>query len=168
MTELDQIWSKMLIDAGQRASDTGSQEIAEYLRLKATNDAIRTAGVGWLFDTVLEIAGREMGRRHGVNIEREEPHRFDRGSSIMVGSLIRINHGVRCMTVEAGWARTPSDGIMRKGALAFARIAHFGMPKVGAEMRLVRAEPMPEWFDEDGGIVSSAMIESHIDKLFDR
>lgn len=168
MTELDQIWSKMLIDAGQRARDTGSQEIAEYLRLKATNDAIRTAGVGWLFDTVLEIAGREMGRRHGVGIEREEPHRFDRGNSKMVGSVIRINHGVRCMTVEAGWARTPSDGIMRNGALAFARIAHFGMPKDGIDMRFVRSDPTPQWLDEDGGVVGSATIANHIDKLFDR
>ena len=57
MTELDRVWSKMLEDAGTRSSG----DVAEYLRLKASNDAIRTAGVGWLFDTMIETAGDAMG-----------------------------------------------------------------------------------------------------------
>src|SRR5437879_2741967 len=119
MTELDRIWSQMLSGNAAKAGDSGRQHVAEYLRLRATNDAIRAAGVGWLFDTMIEIAGRAMRDRFGIIIEREDPHSFTRGSSNMVGSLLEIRQGVRCLTVEAGWARTPRDGIMQKGALAY-------------------------------------------------
>src|SRR5258708_34688928 len=109
MTELDQIWSKMLTDASARADIDDRQHVADYLRLKTTNDAIRERGVGWLFDTVIEIAGLAMRDHFGITIEREEPHSFARGSSNMVGSLLEVRQGVRCLTVEAGWARTPRD-----------------------------------------------------------
>ena len=85
MTELDHIWSQMLDDAAFDANETGRKHIADYLRLKATNDAIRTIGVGWLFDTVIEIAGPAMSGHNPVTIEREDPHSFVRGSSNMVG-----------------------------------------------------------------------------------
>jgi len=55
---------------------------------------------------------------------------------VVVGELLRLRYGVRCMTVEAGWTRTPSDGFMRLGALAFARITHFGLPHENAEFVL--------------------------------
>lgn len=165
MTELDQIWSKMLIDAGQRASDAGRHEIAEYLRLRASNDAIRSAGVSWLFDTVAEIATREMRSFPAVNIERDEPHRFALGNSTMIGSVIRIRLGVRCMTVEAGWARTPSDGIMVKGALAQGRISHFGMPKEGVQLRFLHVASLPEWVNENGEAIDAEFLRGHFEKL---
>ena len=124
MTELDRVWSKMLEDAIPGAN----VEVAEYLRLKATNDAIRTAGVGWLFDTIIEIAGREMRARPHLNVETLEPHNFKHGSSNMVGRLVSFRLGVRCLTVEAGWVRTPSDGIMRNGSLAVARFSQHQQP----------------------------------------
>ena len=161
MTELDQIWSKMLTEATAVADNADRQDIAEYLRLRATNDAIRTAGVGWLFDTVIEIAGRAMRDRFGITIEREEPHNFPRGSSNMVGSLIEVRQGVRCLTVEAGWARSPRDGIMQKGALAYARIKHFGLPRKAAEIRLVHGESLPTWLGEDDAVIDSREIQRH-------
>lgn len=165
MTELDQIWSKMLIDAGQRASDAGRREIAEYLRLRASNDAIRSAGVAWLFDTLTEIAKSEMHSLSAIKIERDEPHRFALGNSTMVGSAIRIRLGVRCMTVEAGWARTPTDGIMVKGALAQGRISHFGMPKAGAQLRFLHVASLPEWVNENGEAIDAAVLGSHFEML---
>lgn len=168
MTELDQIWSQMLSDSAVEAGDIGRQHVAEYLRLRATNDAIRNAGVGWLFDTVIEIAGCAMRDRPGITIEREEPHNFTRGSSNMVGSLIEIRQGVRCLTVEAGWARTPRDGIMQKGALAYARITHFGLPKSGAEIRLVHAESLPRWLGEDDTAIDSSELQRHFDVFLGR
>ncbi len=163
MTELDQVWSQMLNQAAANAGDKGRRHVAEYLSLKASNDAIRAAGVGWLFDTVIEIAGPEIGDNFGVTIEREEPHSFMRGSSNMVGSLLRIRKGVRCLTVEAGWARTPSDGIMQKGALVYGRITHFGMPKSGAEIRLVHAETLPAWLDGTDVVVDSGELRRHFE-----
>lgn len=168
MTELDHIWSKMLIEAGEKASETGRRHVAEYLRLKATNDAIRTAGVGWLFDAVVEIATREMRGRPQMSVEREAPHSFKHGNSTMVGGLVRVSHGVRCLTVEAGWARTPSDGIMQKGALAIGRILHFGIRKQDAELRFVHSGSLPQWLDPTGRPLDASSLEAHFDQLLER
>lgn len=163
MTELDRVWSKMLEDAGTRSSG----DVAEYLRLKASNDAIRTAGVGWLFDTMIEIAGREMRARPHLNVEITEPHNFKHGNSNMVGRLVSFRLGVRCLDVEAGWARTPSDGIMRNGSLAVARFSHFGQPKHNSEFRFVRREPLPAWIGPDDEDADSRLFETHFSILLD-
>ena len=55
-------------------------------------------------------------------MENENPHNFRLRGANLVGSLLRVRQGVRCLTVEAGWTRTPNDGFMRGGALAIARI----------------------------------------------
>src|SRR5438552_16643162 len=116
MAELEQVWAAMLDSAADKAAALGRTEIAEYFRLKATNDAIRAAGVKWLFDTLIEIAA-DIQRSHPViTIEREEPHRFQHGNSRLVGSLLSISYGVRCLTIEAGWTRAPNDGVMRGNA----------------------------------------------------
>lgn len=163
MTELDQVWSQMLDDAAANASNAGRGDVADYLRLKATNDAIRERGVGWLFDTLVEIATAATQQHRSMTIEREHPHCFAHGSSTMVGSLLIVRQGVRCLTLEAGWARTPADGIMRGGALAFARLTHFGLPKIGALLRLVHVATLPSWQGEDGATVDSGEIRRHFE-----
>lgn len=163
MSELDQIWFRMLDEASVRATDAGKHDVADYLRLRATHDAIRNAGVAWLIDSMIEIATRTTRNLYRLTIEREEPHNFAMGSSNMVGSCLKIRQGVRCLTIEAGWARTPSDGIMHKGALAFARISHFGMPKERLELRLVHTESLPQWLRDDGLIIESIDLERHVD-----
>ena len=165
MTELDQIWSQMLTEKAAEASRSGRHHVAEYLRLKATNDAIRVAGVGWLFDTVIEIAGGADCDHYSIAIERIDKHSFSRGSSNMVGSRLDLRQGVRCLSVEAGWARVPSDGIMLNGALAFARITHFGMPRAGAEIRLVHAQSLPNWLSDENEIINIREIARHF-KIF--
>jgi len=165
MTELDQVWSQMLDAAASKARETGRHDVAEYLRLKATNDAIRKLGCSWLFNTFVEIATNIQSSRIQLAIERREPHSFAHGSSNMVGSRINVQQGVRCLSIEAGWVRTPSDGIMRNGALAFALITHFGIPNAGAELRLVHAESLPQWITEDGVIVDSAYLGRHFELL---
>ncbi len=159
MLELDHVWSKMLDEAAVNASKDGRHAAAEYLRLRATNDAIRRAGVNWLFDTMIEIAATQPR----LTIEREEPHNFAVGNSNMAGSYLEIRLGVRCLMLEAGWARTPKDGIMRNGALAFARITHFGMPTSGAEIRLVHGETLPHWLSGDDTTVDSQELRRHFD-----
>ncbi len=163
MTELDQVWARMLSAAEANASHLCREDIAAYLRLKATNDAIRASGVEWLFDTVIEIA-TDAGRRHAmITIERADPHRFKHGNSHMVGSKLEIRHGVRCLTVEAGWTRSPSDGVMRGRALAFARITHFGLSRYDAELSLVHGDELPQWVSESGDAIDSAEIQRHFD-----
>jgi len=165
MTELDQVWSEMLGRAHVVAADAGDHHLADYLRLKATNDAIRTRGLAWLFDTVIGMAADEQRHRYGLTIEREEPYSFKRGSSNMVGSAVIIRQGVRCLTIAGGWARTPSDGVMAKGALAYARIDHFGIPKAGAELRLDFGDELPNWHTETGELVNSDLLRSHLNIL---
>ena len=165
MTELDQVWSQMLDSAARKAHGSGRNEVAEYLRLKATNDAIRKIGCTWLFDTFVEIATSFTNSRGNITIERSEPHNFAHGTSNMVGSRLSVGQGVRCLSVEAGWARTPSDGIMREGALSLAVISHFGMPRAGAKIRLVHADTLPKWIDERKTVVDSPYLQRHFDLL---
>jgi hypothetical protein len=168
MTELDQVWSQMLGEAAAKAVASGRRDIADYLRLKAANDAVRSAGVGWLIDTVVEIAGQAVRQHDAITIERVHSHNFPHGNSNMVGTLLAVRYGVRCLTVEAGWTRTPRDGVMRNGALAFARLTHFGLPKLGAEFRLVHGKSLPSWLDAKGEMLQSSELRRHMDLLLDK
>lgn len=163
MTELEQVWAGMIDAAADKAVGLGRHEIAEYLRLKATNDAIRAAGVKWLFDTMIEIAAELQQRYPTLIIARQEPHRFVHGNSRMVGSLLSISHGVRCLKVEAGWTRLPGDGFMRGAALAFARIAHFGLPREGTELKLVHGDELPHWLGKKGEIIETGHLQHNFE-----
>ena len=145
MNELDEMWTQMLSLALENAKESGRHDVADYLNLKAANDAIRQASVQWLFDTLIEIAGDANRTNTSISIERDDTHNFSYRGANLVGSLIRFRQGVRCLTVEAGWTRTPKDGFMRGGALAFARLTHLGMPKANAEISLIRSEGSPVW-----------------------
>jgi hypothetical protein len=163
MAELNELWINMLDIASKKAIDAGRHDMADYIRLKLANDTIRATAVKWLFDTTIEAAFEASQTGPAIMIERNEPHKYLVGASNMVGEKIQIQQGVRCLTVEAGWARTPSDGIMRNGSLAHARINHFGMPGQNADFRLVRADPLPVWLGEGGVELSSNEIRRHLD-----
>ncbi|MFN0140800.1 MAG: hypothetical protein ACKVQW_12040 [Pyrinomonadaceae bacterium] len=164
MTELDQIWSQMLADAGDRAGEEGRRHVVEYLRLRATNDAIRSKGVAWLIDAFIDVATNAQRGTPNLSIERIEPHTFSYGNSTMVGIQLVISHGVRCLSIEAGWVRSPSHGIMRGGALAVANIAHFGMPKAGTRIRLIHHDDeLPRWIDDEQDQIDAASIQQHLD-----
>lgn len=169
MNELDEMWSNMLSQALENARASGRHDVVDYLSLKATNDAIRQASVKWLFDTLTEIAGDANRSNLAITIERNEPHNFSHRGANIVGSLVRLRHGVRCLTVEAGWTRTPTDGFMRGGALACAKISHLGMPKANAEIALTLSGETPVWhliLDEKAvGIFRSESLRGHFEVL---
>lgn len=155
MNELDEVWSEMLASAIANAEASGRRDVADYLSLKATNDAIRQTSVKWLLDSFIELTGEAHRRNPRITTEHENPHNFRFAGANIVGSMLRVRHGVRCLTVEAGWTRTPGDGFMRGGALAFARISHFGMPRSNTDLMLTRFEDAPQWFampDEDNRV----------------
>jgi hypothetical protein len=116
---------------------------------RGESDVIRVACAKWLFDSALEIASQANRQNAAISVENENPHRFVFGKSNLSGSLSHFRQGVRCLTIEAGWTRTPSDGFMRGGALACARITHFGLNKHNAELVLTRDENLPNWFSVD-------------------
>jgi len=165
MNELDEVWARMLAEAKARVEAGGRGDVAEYLELKANNDAIRAACVKWLFDSALEIASQANRENAAIAVENENPHSFVFGKSNLSGSLLRFRQGVRCLTVEAGWTRTPADGFMRGGALACARITHFGLSRHNQELVLTRGENLPNWLSvgKDGrrNLFDSKNLQHH-------
>ena len=146
MSELEQVWTQKLSEARVKAQNSGREDVAEYLTLRANNDVIRQTSVEWLFNSLLEIAAEANRRGASITNETETSHRFQCGNAHLAGSLVRLRQGVRCLTVEAGWTRVPADGFMRGGALAVARIGHFGISKHNAELYLVQSNNVPNWF----------------------
>jgi len=149
MNELDEVWARKLSEAQIKAQAEGRGDVAEYLALKALNDSIRQTSVKWLFDSIVEIASFENRNGSSVAIENENSHQFAFGNANLVGARLNLSQGVRCLSIEAGWTRTPADGFMRGGALAAARILHFGISKHNAELLLVSEKNMPSWFSVD-------------------
>lgn len=145
MNELDSVWSEMLARAMENAGANSRADVVDYLALRASNDLLRNTGVTWLFESFTGLAMDESLRRPSLVVEREEPHSFPYRGANAVGSLLSIRQGVRCLAVEAGWTRTPSDGFMRGGALAAARIRHFGISEANEELILVQSADAPEW-----------------------
>lgn len=167
MNELDEFWSEKLAAAIASASESGRGDLADYLRLKATNDSVRQAAVEALFSAVIELALSDEHRSKNISIERESPHNFRHRNANMSGSLVRLRYGVRCLTVEAGWTRTPSDGFMRLGALAFARISHFGMPKANAELMLQNTDSGHVWIAVHNEMAAFNVQSEHIAEHLD-
>lgn len=150
MNELNEFWANSVNEAINRARAEGRADVADYLSLKATNDEIRAASCRWLFESLLEIAHEKMRNGLNLKIENENPYRFEMNKATMVGSLLEFSFGIRRLSAEAGWTRTPQDGFMRGGALAFARLVHFGQAKHNAELILIRAaDSAPQWFAVD-------------------
>ncbi len=165
MNELDRVWSTMLSRAIENAKNGERGDVADYLSLRAANDLRREAGIKWLFDSLIELATDRRAAARGVTVERLDPHSFQHGRSNLKGSRISLYKGVRCLSVEAGWTRTPADGFMRGGALAAARVSHFGMPKLTEHLHLVPHNEAPEWFrvkdDERRGAFHCHDIAEH-------
>lgn len=165
MNELDEIWPALLADAAAKARDAGRSDVADFLALRASNDLIRSAAVKWLFDSMIEVASRAQAKFPMLTIEREEPHSFRLHGAGLTGSLLELRLGVRRMTLEAGWTRGPKDGFMHGGSLAFARIAHFGMPKQGVDLSLIRSDAEPQWKvladDRKTSVFEAADFEEH-------
>jgi hypothetical protein len=164
MDELDASWAEMLIAASQRAALQGRGDVAEYLRLKATNDAIRTAGVKWLLDAFIATA---FEQDPSLQIEREEGHAFAHGASTMAGTRLVIRYGVRCLEIEAGWTRTPPHGIMREAALARANILHFGRRRDNENLKLIQTAELPDWTRADGLVFLLADAQRHVRRLLE-
>ena len=139
------MWSQMLDEAISAARTSGRADVADYLDLKSRNDALRVAGVRWLFESVVELAAEASRQFAALEVEREDPHNFPHLGANIAGALLRVRHGVRFLTVEAGWTRTPADGFMRGGALAVAKISHFGMANMNMDLLLKPSEDVPGW-----------------------
>jgi len=151
-------------EAERRAKVVGRGDVAEYLSLRASNDLARRAGVEWLMTTFTMFVGEANRVGAGVSIKHADTHRFRAGNSTMVGTLITFHRGVRSLSIEAGWPRTPRDGIVRGGGLACANVRHFGRRSADEELLLVRADnaDAPQWVVIEREGARSSLTEERI------
>ena len=150
VSELDVEWARRVAEAEERARGAGRADVADYLSLRASNDAARSLGVQWLVETFQQAAGEANRAGASLTTALEDAHRFLVGHATMVGRRLTLRAGVRSVTVEAGWPRAPRDGVVRGAGLAHARVSHFGDRGAGEELLLVRAEDgAPRWLSPD-------------------
>lgn len=85
------------------------------------------------------------------------------GHATMVGNKLTLRCGVRALTIESGWPRTPRDGFIRGGGLARANLKHFGRKQSDAELLLTRSsQGAPQWLliEKSGDQIS--VTEKHL------
>lgn len=147
MSEFDAEYEQRMAEARTRAGGRGRNDVLDYLSLREVNDRARAGGIEWLFEIFTTLAGEANRAGAGINLVHTDAHRFRVGNSTMVGSQLVLRLGVRALTIEAGWPRTPRDGIVRGGGLASAKLSHFGNLPAGEELLLVpRAGEAARWF----------------------
>lgn len=140
------IWISLLGDPEFQEMFSGRGIIGDYIKLREQNDAIREKAVEVLFAAARTLADEASKQGLTVVVEEFDQCRFESRSARVSGPGIRIRHGVRCLTLEAGWTRVASDGVLSEGALALARISHFGIPEKTALLHLLLFEERPRWF----------------------
>jgi hypothetical protein len=141
------------------------------LSLKNSNDLLRKAGVDWLLAEFTSLAAE--ANRAGASIQsvKQEGHRFRTGPSMMVGHLLTFSNGVRTLFVEAGWPRTPRDGVIHGGGLARANIRHLGIKTANEELLLMKSSTgAPTWksLSKNHTILHESDMRRHLALLLDR
>jgi hypothetical protein len=165
VSELDEAWASALAEAESRARLSGRRDVAAYLALRNSNDLLRRTGIEWLISTFETLAAQANRRGGSIQISREDNHRFRAGNSTMVGRLLILRFGVRQLSVEAGWPRTPGDGVLRGGGLASANIRHMGIKSASEALRLVQSpRGAPTWVVGERGEGKAEIHESNLRK----
>ena len=167
MSELEEAWELALAAAHERARAAGRRDITDYLNLRRKNDLLRRTATDWLIESFIAMAGEANRAGAGVAIEQHEHHRFPRGSASMVGRRIVLRRGVRELTIESGWPRTPRDGFIRGDGLACANIKHFGQSRMNEELILIRSSnESPKWSligkDEKRSVLKKSDLQRHL------
>lgn len=172
MSELDEAWALALAEAERRARLGGRADVAQYLALRNSNDLLRKTGIDWLIQTVLQLAGEANRAGASIQVANESQHRFQVGNATMVGRLLSLTFGVRVLTLEAGWPRTPRDGFIQGGGLACGNLKHRGIKSASEQLQLVRLPTgTPRWValtkDSKHINVDERRLKSHLDTLLD-
>jgi hypothetical protein len=163
--ELDEAWALALIEAEKRARAAGRTDISTYLALRTSNDLLRQTGGNWLQQMFTLIAGEANRAGAGIQISKDNRHRFKIGNATMVGSRLSLANGVRMLLVEVGWPRTPRDGFISGGGLACANIKHVGIKSASEQLRLVLdSSGVPRWNAQGHRADTHEIHESNIRK----
>lgn len=171
MSELDEAWAAALSEAERKARQAGRKDIADYLSLRNSNDLLRKAGIDWLLAGFTSVAADANRAGASIQIKTQENHRFRTGTSTMVGHLLTLTNGVRTLYIEAGWPRTPRDGVVRGGGLAAATIRHLGIRAASEELLLAKSHNgVPAWksVSKRRGFLHQSDMRRHIAILLDQ
>lgn len=170
MSEFEEAWAQMLAEAERRARASGRGDVADYLSLRASNDLARRAGLDWLLSTFIMLAGQANRAGASVQMQRTDEHRFHVGPATMVGTLLSFSAGVRRLSVEAGWPRSPRDGFVRGNGLACGRIRHLGLRGADDELMLVRdgSQSPPQWVVLEQTGARSPLVEARMRRHLER
>jgi len=174
VSELDEAWAAALAEAERRARYSGRTDLVDYLALKNSNDLLRTAGIEWLLTSFTAIAAELNRIGSSFEMTHQDGHRFKVGNSTMVGKSLTLKNGVRTLVIEAGWPRTPRDGIVRGGGLAYASLRHVGIKSASDELLLSKSNNgTPCWIsivNEHGpkSGVRESDLRRHLSILLDR
>lgn len=165
MNELDEAWEIALAEASRRAHGAGRADIARYVDLRRQNDLLRRTAIDWLNATFTALAADANRVNAGIQIERQDDHRFRRGPATMVGTQLTFRRGVRALIIESGWPRTPRDGIVRGDGLACANIKHLGRTRLNNELVLFRSKTdSPQWFvlkEDERSLLDDSFLRRH-------
>ena len=146
MSELEEAWALALAEAESRARALGRADIGEYIALRSTNDLKRKIGAEWLVHAFTNAAAKANRAGASIQISNTDGHRFKVGHSTMMGRRLTLESGVRALSIEVGWPRTPRDGFIRGGGLACANIVHLGMKSAGERFQLrLDRKGHPHW-----------------------
>ncbi len=162
MSELDEVWALALAEAETRARMAGHVDLAAYLSLRTANDLLRSTGIQWLLNTCERLAAEANRQGAGIQISKDDKHRFRDGNATMVGRLLTLSSGVRQLHIEAGWPRVPRDGVVRGGGLARANIRHFGIKDANKSLLLVTSKGVPRWISVDSQGSDQGISESQL------
>ena len=169
MQDLEEAWELALADAAERAHRAGRTDIARYLDLRRRNDLLRRAATEWLNQVVMALAAEANRKGAAIQIEQHADHRFRRGPATMAGTQLVLRRGVRALTVEIGWPRTPGDGIVRGKGLACANFKHLGRPRFNDEVMLISSSSgSPQWFllkDKEQTLLTETDLRTHVSRL---
>jgi len=162
VSELDEAWALALAEAETRARMAGHVDLAAYLSLRTANDLLRSTGIQWLMNTSERLAAEANRQGAGIQISKDDKHRFRDGIATMVGRLLTLSSGVRQLHIEAGWPRVPRDGVVRGGGLARANIRHFGIKDANESLSLVTSKGVPRWISVDSPGTDQGVSESQL------
>lgn len=163
LSELDEAWESALAEAKRRAHAAGRADIARYLAVRAENDLLRSTAIEWLTNTMTALAADANRRGSAIQIEFADAHNFRVGAATMVGTKLTLRCGVRALSIESGWPRTPRDGIVRGNGLACANLKHFGRPRANAQLLLARsAHGAPQWLVIERTETRTPLSEDHL------
>ena len=164
MSELDEAWALALAEAETRARLAGHVDLAAYLTLRTANDLLRATGIQWLMSTCERLAAEANRNGAGIQISKDDKHRFGDGNATMVGRLLTLTSGVRQLHIEAGWPRVPRDGVVHGGGLARANIRHFGIKTANESLLLVTTKGVPRWISLDARGADQGISESQLQR----